>query len=63
MSDYAVSQFWQYVKPGDYRTCDTCGVTQPTAAIDRVRASSESPPIDRCKDKKRCARWKKELGR
>lgn len=31
MSEFVVSQFWQYVKPGDWRTCDSCHVTQPVA--------------------------------
>jgi hypothetical protein len=61
MSDYAVSQFWQYVKPGDLRTCDECTVTQRRAALERVLLHGKQ--IDRCKDKGTCARWKSDLAK
>jgi hypothetical protein len=58
MSDYAVSAFWQYVKPGTYRTCDYCGVTQPLEALVRMEPDENTAePRDICKDGVRCVRW------
>lgn len=59
MSDYVPSAFWSYVRAGEYRTCDDCGVTQKATATERVQLHGK--PHDRCKDKPRCARWKAEL--
>jgi hypothetical protein len=61
MSDFAVSSFWNYVRPGDWRTCDECGVTQRTAALERVLLHAKK--LDRCKDKVNCARWKAQLAK
>lgn len=61
MSDYPVSAFWTYVKPGELRTCDDCGVTQKTHALERVQLHGKK--VDRCRDKARCARWQAELAR
>lgn len=59
MSDYVPSQFHSYVKLGDFRTCDECGVTQRAGDVERVQL--HGAPHDRCRDKGRCARFHAEL--
>lgn len=67
MSDYVISPFWQYVKSGELATCDSCNVTQKVAELIHVATEHDGPTPVRslhfCKDKQRCDRWKKELGR
>lgn len=56
MSAFVLSAFWQYVRPGELRTCDHCRVTQRAAQLERVQLHGAI--IDRCRDKARCARWR-----
>lgn len=61
MSDYKPGSYVSYVRPGEYRTCDECGVTQRATALERIQLHGKQH--DRCRDKERCARWHAELAR